>query len=260
MRNLACLIAAGVVASAAPALAHIAEVTVALTTAEETPPPQSVSPAAGGTAILELEDDMTINYEVTVHDLTGPATVAHIHDGAPGVPGPFIFPLTKVSDTSFMGTTPPLTADQVGKFFSGGYYVNVHTTTNPAGEVRGQIVNVELNKGTCSCQTLSRKNFRKCVNDEIKKLDKTQKKSADVRALRKAVKRSACGLAAAPKKKPAACCLPVNEVANIVTGELCAPVKKDIQCTKLGGMFVASSSCVPNPCSPPASPSGAFVD
>ena len=259
MRTLVWLVAGSFLGLAAPALAHIAEGTIPLTVAEEVPTPVGTSASAGGTAMIELEDDMTIKYEVTVHDLTGPAAVGHIHEAAPGVPGGVIFPLTKINDTTFMGTTPALSADQVGKLLSGAYYVNVHTATNGMGEVRGQIVNLELNKGTCSCQTLSKKGFRKCVNDEIKKLDKTQKKSAEVKALRKAVKKSACGLTTVPKKKPAACCLPVNEVANIVTGELCAPVKKDTQCTKLGGTF-STSSCLPNPCSPPASPSGAFVD
>ena len=41
------------------------------------------------------------------------------------------------------------------------------------------------------------------------------------------MKKSSCGLTASPKKKPAACCLPANDVAGIVTGELCAPVKKE---------------------------------
>jgi hypothetical protein len=80
-------------------------------------------------------------------------------------------------------------------------------------------------------------------------------------ALKKAVKKSSCGLTS-PKKKPAGrCCLPANDVAGIVTGELCAPVKKDSQCAALGGEFIASPGCAPtNPCSPPASPSGAFVE
>ena len=82
-----------------------------------------------------------------------------------------------------------------------------------------------------------------------------------MKALKKAVKKSSCGLTASPKKKPAACCLPANDVAGIVTGKLCAPVKKDSQCAALGGEFIATPGCAPtNPCSPPASPSGAFVE
>jgi CHRD domain-containing protein len=251
----------GLMLAAAPAWAHIAEGTVTLTAAEEVPAPTGVPANAGGTATLELEDDMTINYEVTVHDLTGPAFLGHIHEGAPGEApaNNIVVPFAKTSDTTFMGTTRALTSDEVAKLLSGAYYVNVHTAANGAGEIRGQITLTAV-KGTCSCQTLSRHDFKKCVKTEIGKLDKTQKKSAEVTALKKAVAKSACGLPKTPKKKPQACCLPANDVASIVTGELCAPVKKDTQCTKLGGTLIATSGCLPNPCSPPASPSGAFID
>jgi hypothetical protein len=257
------MLAGSFLLAAGPALAHIAEGTVPLTVAEEFPAPTGVSASAGGSATFELQDDMTLTYDVTVHDLTGPALFAHIHEGAAGTapPNNIVFTFLKMSDTEFKGTTAALTTEQVGKLLSGAYYANVHTGMNLGGEIRGQITTVEAVKGTCSCQTLSRQDFRKCVKGEIKKLDNTQKKSAEIRALKKAVKKSSCGLSATPKKKPLACCLPANDVAGIVTGELCAPVKKDAQCTALGGTVVQGSGCAPtNPCSPPASPSGAFLE
>jgi hypothetical protein len=247
-------------AAAGPASAHLFEGTVNMTVAAEVPAPTGTSATTSGVATFELEDDLTLKYEVQVTDLTGPPTAAHIHEGAPGVPGGIIISLTVKPDGTISGTTETaLTAEQVSKLQSGAYYVNVHTDMNQAGEIRGQI-HLTAVKGTCSCQTLSRHDFKKCVNGEIKKLDKTQKKSAEVKALKKAVAKSACGLPKTPKKKPQACCLPANDVASIVTGELCAPVKKDTQCTKLGGTLIATSGCLPNPCSPPASPSGAFID
>jgi CHRD domain len=244
-------------AGGAPAFAHLAEGTVQMTATAEVPTPTGVSANAGGTATFELQDDKTLTYEVTVHDLTGPAIAGHIHEGAPGVAGGIIFPFTQTSDTTFMGTTPALTDDQVQKLLSGAFYVNVHTGTNPLGEIRGQMDTIAAVQGTCSCASLSRKDFRKCVANEIKKLDKSQKKSAEVKALRRAVKKSSCGLTATPKKKPLACCLPANDVAEIVTDALCAPIKKDAQCTPLGGT-VKQAGCVPNPCT--SSPSGAFLD
>jgi len=261
MRMFVLIVSGLLVAMGGTARAHIAEGTVTMTAGEEVPPPTGAPANAGGTAELELEDDNTLSYNVTVHDLSGPALASHIHEGAVGVPGGIIFTFTKVNDTTFTGTTAPLTADQVTKLLSGAYYVNVHTGANVAGEIRGQVTTVTAVKGTCSCKTLSKKDFRKCVAGEIKKLSKDDKKSAEVKALKKAVKKSSCGLTASPKKKPAACCLPANDVAGIVTGELCAPVKKEQQCTALGGQFIASPGCAPtNPCSPPASPSGAFVE
>jgi hypothetical protein len=259
----------GLLLVSGPAWAHLAEGTITLTAAEEFPGavPGDVPAAAGGTATLEVQDDLTITYDITVHDLTGPVSAGHIHEGAPGVAGNIVMAtdqsllgFTKTSDTTFQGTTAAISEDQFQKLLSGAYYVNVHTTAHGLGEVRGQITLTAV-KGTCSCQALSRHDFKKCVNGEIKKLDKTQKKSAEVKALKKAVAKSSCGLATTPKKKPLACCLPANDVATIVTGELCAPVKKDTQCTKLGGTVVQGSGCAPtNPCSPPASPSGAFID
>ena len=67
--------------------AHIAEGTVTMTAEEEVPAPTGAPANAGGTAELELEDDNTLVYNVTVHDLSGPALAAHIHEGAVGVPG-----------------------------------------------------------------------------------------------------------------------------------------------------------------------------
>ena len=256
------LIAILLLAGGTPARAHLASGTVTLDVAEEVPPPTGASPNAGGTATFELEDDQTLTYQVTVHDLTGPALVGHIHEGAPGVAGPVIIPFTKLPDGTFMGTTGALTDDQVGKLLSGAYYANVHTATNLVGEVRGQI-HLTVGAGTCSCKNQSRRDFLKCVRTTIAKLDKTTRRSAAARALKRAAKKSSCGLT--QKKKTIACCLPPvslgGSIPDVVAGKLCAPVKKDAQCTKLGGTSLgASSSCFPNPCVPPASPSGAFVD
>ncbi|RIK42405.1 MAG: hypothetical protein DCC57_18370, partial [Chloroflexi bacterium] len=91
-----------------------------------------------------------LEFEVTVENTsTVPITVtnAHIHAGAPGVPGPVIRPITAgvslpqvVTDTlTFSGVISDLTPAEVTQLLTGGTYVNVHTTTNPGGEVRGQI-------------------------------------------------------------------------------------------------------------------------
>ena len=260
MRTLVtALLAAVVLCAAAPARAHIAEGTVALTVDETVPAATGTSASAGGVAMLELTSDLTIEYDVTVHDLTGAALAAHIHAGAPGVGGPIVFPLTKIDDATFQGETDPLTAAQVDTLFAGGFYVNVHTVTNPAGEVRGQIVGFSRVAGSCTCLDPSRKNFLKCVRRKIKELPKDMRRSREARALKRAAKKSSCGLT--QTKKPLACCLPMNGLGDIVSGTLCAPVKKEGQCTKLGGTILQGQSCVPtNACFLPASPSGAFVD
>jgi hypothetical protein len=212
--------------------------------------------------MLELTENSTIAYDVTVHDLTGPAIFAHIHAGAVGVAGLPVFTLTKVSDTAFQGETEPLTTEQVTTLFAGGFYVNVHTEANISGEVRGQITGFERVTGKCSCLQLSRKDFLKCVRNEIKALPKDEKKAAAAKALKKAATKSSCGLTAS--KKTGACCVPPNATGEIVSGALCVPVvekKAEKQCAAVGGTVLAGQSCVPtNGCFLPASPSGAFID
>ncbi|HKE00312.1 MAG TPA: CHRD domain-containing protein [Planctomycetota bacterium] len=77
-----------------------------------------------------------IHYRVESNVVGG--TVAHIHQGAVGVPGPIIFPLAG-GPTIYQGSTPPLTGAQIQTLFGQGFYVNVHTAAFPAGEIRGQM-------------------------------------------------------------------------------------------------------------------------
>ncbi|MCW5893339.1 MAG: CHRD domain-containing protein [bacterium] len=100
----------------------------------ETPP---VTTSATGSAILVLNPDNSLFYNVTTNALTG-GTAAHIHQGAAGVAGPIVFTLNG-GPTTWVGTTPPLSLAEVNLMKRGQYYVNVHTLTNPGGELRGQI-------------------------------------------------------------------------------------------------------------------------
>ncbi|MCH9648233.1 MAG: CHRD domain-containing protein [Deltaproteobacteria bacterium] len=68
------------------------------------------------------------------------ATAAHIHIGAPGVSGPIVFDLGDPSTSPFFTSWPDLTTDNVADILAGNLYVNIHSTTHPSGEVRGQIV------------------------------------------------------------------------------------------------------------------------
>lgn len=108
--------------------------TATLTGAEETPP---VTTSAKGSATLTLNPtQMTLTYDMTTNGLTGIA--AHIHEAPVGVAGPIRFPL-EGGPTHWAGKTTALTAEQKATLLSGGFYVNVHTDANKAGEIRGQI-------------------------------------------------------------------------------------------------------------------------
>src|SRR6185503_7184560 len=101
--------------------------------AQETPP---VVTAATGTATFLLNGDDTLTYDVITTGLTG--TMAHIHLGAAGVPGPILINLAG-GPAIWSGTTAALTSEQKAQLKAGLLYVNVHTAANPTGEIRGQI-------------------------------------------------------------------------------------------------------------------------
>ncbi len=106
---------------------------------QEVPP--NASPAFGSISLTV--DDLTFDWTLsgTFQDLLSSATAAHIHKAPPGVNGPVIFPLTVTAATS--GTVSgagTFTAAQLADLIDGQYYVNIHSSTFPGGEIRGQVV------------------------------------------------------------------------------------------------------------------------
>jgi hypothetical protein len=114
--------------------------------ANEEPP---VPTAASGRAIMALSaDTSTMYYRLTVSDIMS-ITMAHIHQAPPGVNGPIVHWLYDPSgvnapggpfdpDNPVAGALPFSTAD-ILNLVAGDYYVNVHTSSNPGGEIRGQL-------------------------------------------------------------------------------------------------------------------------
>ena len=105
----------------------------------EVPP---VSTDSSGVGRFSLADDGTLSWEIAVRDIAD-ITAAHIHKGAPGTNGPPVITLFDGTG-SFDPDNPisgddPLTPEQIDDLLAGNYYVNVHTTANPGGQIRGQI-------------------------------------------------------------------------------------------------------------------------
>jgi hypothetical protein len=111
-----------------------------LTGAEETPP--NNSPGKGVGVLVFHPGDKTFTATVVANGVA--ETAAHIHDGAPGVAGPIIFPLTKQPGSVQWKGTGTMTPDQETKLRAGNLYFNVHSPTFPNGEIRGQITEKAL--------------------------------------------------------------------------------------------------------------------
>ena len=107
----------------------------ALSGAQEVP---AVATSALGSATFTLSADRTqLAYSVT-HTVTG-GTASHIHLAAAGENGAVIYPLAPFGST--MNGTVTITSADADNLQQGKLYVNVHSTANPGGEIRGQILN-----------------------------------------------------------------------------------------------------------------------
>lgn len=96
------------------------------------------SSEAKGTATLTFNKETKIFTLKVTHDIAIP-TMGHVHKAAAGENDPVTFPFTSVaSPISF--TSPVLTEDQIADLNNGLYYVNIHTESFPAGEIRGNFV------------------------------------------------------------------------------------------------------------------------
>jgi hypothetical protein len=103
----------------------------------ETPP--NVSTASGLGSVVADSATKAMVASVATSGITG--TAAHIHEGAAGVAGPIVFPLTETTPGSAeWGTSVVMTDAQLATLKAGGYYFNVHSAAFPNGEIRGQIL------------------------------------------------------------------------------------------------------------------------
>jgi CHRD domain len=138
-RAAALTLAAAAALTFAGAGAAQAAPAIPLTTGQESPAP--TDGGAHGFFTYEIgEGELCYTLEVT--GLTTPAVAAHIHVAPRNVPGPIVIPLVVENETSFeVDTCVPAdqaVLDAIAEDPS-AYYVNVHTTMNMPGEVRGQL-------------------------------------------------------------------------------------------------------------------------
>jgi len=105
--------------------------------AQEVPATRSAGAGVVTATIYPSTGAMT--YKVEYTGLSGPATAAHFHGpAASGANAGVLVPFAK-ADSPATGTAN-LTAAQQADVMAGKWYANVHTATNPGGEIRGQLM------------------------------------------------------------------------------------------------------------------------
>jgi CHRD domain len=117
------------------------EIGAAMTASEEVPAPKGDVGAATGsfTGTLTKSDTGTVlSWQLSFSNLTGPGIAAHIHIADRGKPGPVVVPLCTPCTSGATGTAT-IPAAVLDAIQNDRAYVNVHTKTNPAGEIRGQV-------------------------------------------------------------------------------------------------------------------------
>lgn len=143
------LLAAGVflvVAGAASARsqANRVQVAAAMLASQETPAPKGDVGSARGTftgTLTKSDAGAVLTWQMTFSGLTGDATAAHIHIAARGTAGPVVVPLCAPCTSGATGTSN-INATVLEAIQADRAYVNVHTRTNPAGEIRDQLSTV----------------------------------------------------------------------------------------------------------------------
>ena len=130
---------AGVLSFASPAAADTHIYSVPMNGAQEVPP----VPGAGIGQALVTFDDVTGACTVSgsFSGLSSNATLAHVHGpGAPGVNAGILITLTETGGTSgTVSGSGTIAAGQIANFLAGLMYLNIHTSINGGGEIRGQI-------------------------------------------------------------------------------------------------------------------------
>lgn len=102
---------------------------------QENPPVSSL--AVGSAALVFNAATNTLTVNVVTSGITN-ATAAHVHRAPSGVNGPVVFGLTG-GPNNWSGSGV-LSAADVALLRNEGLYVNVHSSANPGGEIRGQII------------------------------------------------------------------------------------------------------------------------
>lgn len=123
--------------NASTATAASSAVTAKLSGSSEVP--AVVSPGSGTLDASLDRQTRVLQWTISYSKLSAPPTGAHFH--GPALAGENVgvaVPVNGSLASPISGTTT-LTVKQMEELVAGKWYVNLHTATNPEGEIRGQI-------------------------------------------------------------------------------------------------------------------------
>src|SRR5438105_2728239 len=132
---------AAVGGAAARSQATTIRIAAHMTAANEVPTPKGDVGSARGTFTATLTKSATgavMAWKLEFSNLSGNAIAAHVHVAARGVAGPVRVPLCAPCTSGVTGTAN-IDSSVLDAIQTDRAYVNVHTPTNPAGEIRDQV-------------------------------------------------------------------------------------------------------------------------
>jgi hypothetical protein len=162
MKRLLCgaAVAAALLISAPPSSAQVVNMTATLSPGEETPAPGLLAGSVGAATVSVDATNEEIAVTLALFNFATGTTAGHIHVGPRGIAGPvvinFPIPTGRTGDLplSFRVGTAAFVArpeigintmqDAIQAIVGGNAYVNIHTSANPGGEIRGQLSVVPL--------------------------------------------------------------------------------------------------------------------
>jgi hypothetical protein len=123
---------------ASPVWAETLHYRAQLTTASEVP--AKSGPGTGTADAMFDTASSRLTYTITYAGLSGPATAAHFHGPASATETAGVVIKLNGNLASPIRGEAVLTHEQAEALEKGLWYVNIHTASNPSGEIRGQLV------------------------------------------------------------------------------------------------------------------------
>lgn len=98
-----------------------------------------------GTLTAKLNTETNeLEYHIVFSDLTGPVVAAHFHGpAAEGTNAKPQIPIKVSPIASPIDGKATITPEQAKDLEDGKWYFNLHTTANPGGEIRGQVIKAD---------------------------------------------------------------------------------------------------------------------